>query len=680
MLITNSGRLVLCLSLVFKMAISTQAQVTLGDAPLAPTDLTGLPGGGPRPLVVNGGFTVDTTSREQVREFYNAVYLVTVGVPINSTAVVSSCVPGTNSPLFTSATLRRLNWYRALAGIPAAVTFDAAESAMDQSAALMMAAQGTLQHAGNWTGWNCLSADGTNAAGSSNLVQAENGPDAITAYVWDFGTYNYDVGHRRWILYPQTQIMATGDVPAQGSDYSVNALWVFDANYGATRPATRTAYVAWPPAGYVPYQVVYPQWSFALTNAAFTNATITMTSNGVPVAVTKQTYVAGYGENTLVWYPTRLDPTTTTVFPFSGTDTVYAVTISNVVTAAGAKNYSYNVTVFDPAVPGTDYVPLIISGTNQPIVNAATTYSCTPSANPNSTGYQWLSAQVTNGNLVDKALNGLTNFTIAPVPGYSIITNAQDGSGNCFHLTHASPVPQLLQFNEVLFPTNTGAVSFKSLLGYANTAEVARVQVSTNFGTTWQDLYAQAGSGGAGEAVFTLHTLSLAAYAGRSVRLRFDYDFTTGSYYTNSDPHTGWNLENISVTNVQQLVNIVTNTSASTNLTLTPTQTGNYILQVQRILFGEFPIDPGTNRQLTVIAGPPLITLQTPVITGSQVKINFTLVSGTATNFHLLQANQLSGSWSTNGTAVLTTNVAGSAYQFTTTNGPTTRFYRVQTP
>ena len=112
-----------------------------------------------------------------------------------------------------------------------------------------------------------------------------------------------------------------------------------------------------------------------------------------------------------------------------------------------------------------------------------------------------------------------------------------------------------------------------------------------------------------------------------------------------------------------------------------PLQTSrNHILQVQRILFGEFPTDPGTNRQLTVIAGPPLITLQTPVITGSQVKINFTLVSGTATNFHLLQANQLSGSWSTNGTAVLTTNVAGSAYQFTTTNGPTTRFYRVQTP
>ena len=509
------------------VVVCPAADAPLGDPPLAPTDLTGLPGGGPRPLAITGGFSVDTTSREQVREFYNAVYQATVGVPINSTAVVANCTPGTNSPLFVNATLRRLNWFRAMAGIPAAVTFDTTECAKAQAAALMMAAQGALQHTGNWTGWNCFSSDGTNAAANSNLALANTGPDAINLYVWDYGTYNYFAGHRRYLLYPQTQIMATGDVPAQGSDYSANALWVFDANYGGPRPATSNPYVAWPPPGYVPYQVVYPQWSFALTNADFTSATVTMTSNGVPLAVTKQTYVAGYGENTLVWNPTKLDPTTTTAFPFGTTDTVYGVTISNVLTSAGSKNYSYNVTVFNPAVPGPDYVPLVISGTNQVIVNTATPYSCTPSANPASTTYQWISAQITNGNV---------------------------------------------------------------------------------------------------------------------------------------------------------LVNMVTNTSAATNLTFSPTQTGNYLLQAQRILFGEFSVDPGTNRQVTVIAGPPLITLKTPVITGGLVKINFTLVSGTATNFHLLQANQLGGSWATNGTAVFTTNVAGSAYQFTTTNGPATRFYRVQTP
>src|SRR5487761_1964675 len=103
--------------------------------------------------------------------------------------------------------------------------------------------------------WHCFSTEGTNAAASSNLALGYDGPDAITSFIWDFGANNYEAGHRRWILYPQTQVMGAGDVPAQGSFYPANATWVFDANYGGPRPATRTPYVSWPPAGYAPYQV-----------------------------------------------------------------------------------------------------------------------------------------------------------------------------------------------------------------------------------------------------------------------------------------------------------------------------------------------------------------------------------------------------------------------------------------
>src|SRR5450756_691320 len=108
------------------------------DAPKAPTDVSGLPGRRPRPLSVTAGFNVDTSSREQVRSFYNAVYTSSDGVPIGTTANISSCTAGTNSPAFQEAVRRRINWFRALAGLPAAVTFDAGESAQDQSGALMM--------------------------------------------------------------------------------------------------------------------------------------------------------------------------------------------------------------------------------------------------------------------------------------------------------------------------------------------------------------------------------------------------------------------------------------------------------------------------------------------------------------------------------------------------------------
>ena len=91
----------------------------LGDAPKAPADVSSLPGRGPRPLDVTGSFNVNAGSREQVREFYNVVYTSSQGVAMNSTADTTNCIPGTNSTAFQNATLRRINWLRAMAGIPA---------------------------------------------------------------------------------------------------------------------------------------------------------------------------------------------------------------------------------------------------------------------------------------------------------------------------------------------------------------------------------------------------------------------------------------------------------------------------------------------------------------------------------------------------------------------------------
>jgi len=663
------------------------AQPTLGDPPIAPKNVEGLPGGGSRPLDVTGGFIVNTTSREQVREFYNSVYTSSEGTPIDSIADTADCFAGTNSPVFAEVTLRRINWFRAMAGIPAAETFDSGENAEDQEAALMMSAQNELQHVEIPPTWNCFNTEGTNASANSNLALGNDGPDAITAYIWDNGANNYEVGHRRWILYPQTQIMGTGDVPQQGADNSANATWVFDANIFGSRPTTRTPYVSWPPAGYVPYQVVYPQWSFGLSNnygavvADFTNATVSMMSNGVPVSVTIQPYVAGYGENSLVWYPSSLDPATGATFPFSGSDTVYSITVANIKFGTATVSYTYNVTLFDPSVPGSDYFPTTVNGPNQPAVGANNSYNCTPATNPNTTSYQWLTAQSTNGNLVDNAQNGLVNFTISPTPIYPVITNPPVGSGYCFHLTHTNPVPQLLQLNELLFPSNNTTVSFKSLLGYAESAETARVQVSTDGGTTWQDIFTEAGSNGAGESAFTPYTLSLSNYVGEQVMLRFNYDYSSGGYYYYEiDPYVGWCIENVVVTNAQQLVNFATNSTVSTNFMFTPTQTGNYVLQARGLIFTEFPLDWGPAKQVNAIVGASsVITLSAPVVSDNQVQINFT-VAGSASTFELLQADQINGMWTTNTSASLTTLVSGSSYRFTTTSTAAARFYRVHSP
>jgi hypothetical protein len=79
-------------------------------------------------------------------------------------------------------------------------------------------------------------------------------------------------------------------------------------------------------------------------------------------------------------------------------------------------------------------------------------------------------------------------------------------------------------------------------------------------------------------------------------------------------------------------------------------------------------------------AAPGGIVLAPPLLTNNQVQLDFTVIS-TLTNvpLNLLQADQLGTGWLTNRTAVLTTNIAGLSYRFTTPYNAATRFYRIQT-
>lgn len=662
---------------ILTVAVETPAEVYLGEPPAAPTDLTGLP----KPIgirSVTGGFSVNASSREQVRSFYNSVYLASDGVPMLTTSDVSTCTPGTNSTAYKEAVLRRINWFRAMAGLPAAITFNATSSARDQEAAVVMSANNSLSHFPNAT-WACFTPNAANAASNSNIAIGNAGADAITAYIWDFGANNNVVGHRRWLLYPQTQIMGTGDVPLTNGLNSANATWVFDANYGGPRPATRTPYVAWPPAGYVPYQLAYPQWSFALTNANLSAATVTMKSNGVNVAVSLQPYATGFGENTLVWVPMGLDYTSTTLkMPFNGTDTVYTVTITNIQYSSIVTGYTYTVTLFDPSVPGNDYAPPTISGPANPIVGQANAYTFTPITN--ATSYEWRVSLPSNYSLNDGAEAGLGNFMANVSAGYAVQDSSVKAAGTySFHLAHpAPPVDQYLTLNQAFVPKANGSFSIKSRLGYSGNGQVARVQISTDSGSSWADLYNQTGLNTSGEATFTTRPFSLSAYAGQQVQVRFKYEINAGSYYSQTSAGVGWYVDDIVITNAEVWSVISTNTVTTTNFTFTPAQTTNYNLDVRAYLFTEFPLAWGPVKNVAAITPPLSISMSKPVAAGGQVLLDFT-TTGVA-SFKLTQSDAVAGPWTTNATAVLTTNVAGSSYRFTTPVGPAARFYRVKSP
>jgi uncharacterized protein YkwD len=330
----------------------------LGPPPIFPQDLSGLE----LPAEERGLFApevlqVNPQNRQESRTFFNTYYLAATP-PINWTGNRATCNAGTTAENFKDAVFRRVNYYRAMAGVPAGVVLSDTYSAKDQQAALMMSVNGTLNHTPP-SSWSCYTADGAEAAGKSNLAMStyNNGPELINLYLKDPGDANSAAGHRRWVLYPQTQNMGTGDLPPSGG-WAVNALWIMDANIWGPRPPTREEYVAWPPPGYVPYQVVYPRWSFAFAGANFSGAAVTMKlkSNGVAIPAVKETLAPNFGENALVWRANGLS--SDAVWPKPAADTAYEVTVTNVVISGSPRNFTYLVTVFDPATSKGAMPPL----------------------------------------------------------------------------------------------------------------------------------------------------------------------------------------------------------------------------------------------------------------------------------------------------------------------------------
>ncbi len=281
---------------------------------------------------------VDPTTRSSVVSFYKNQYLPNLYVPMGWTGNVNSCQAGNTSQSYLDATFAMVNYFRGMVNLGAVVN-NTSLNANAQEAALMMSANNDLSHYPPNT-WTCYSAAGAQAAGTSNIALGISGPNAIIAYMEDFGSFNQPVGHRRWILYPRAAEFGVGSVGE--TTRSANALQVIGT---ATTGRPATDIVAWPPEGYVPNTVVYNRWSFSLNNspgANFSAATVTMTENGTPIPLNIISRTDnGYGDNTLVWEPDSLN------FPGGQADRVINVNVSGISNAT-QSSYSYQVIVINP--------------------------------------------------------------------------------------------------------------------------------------------------------------------------------------------------------------------------------------------------------------------------------------------------------------------------------------------
>ncbi|MFA7488287.1 MAG: hypothetical protein WCY72_09415 [Lysobacteraceae bacterium] len=353
-------RLPVALVIALSLAGPAAAQQQLGEAPRL--------GPGEEPAQLLQPYTpgiravsFDPMVRSEVADAYINTYLPQGSVAIGWSGNVASCNAGTTSTQYRQATIDRVNYYRAHAGVPGTVVlYGGSEASGTQQAALMFSANNTISHFPP-ASWSCYSSGGATAAGKSNIAiswgyNAAAGPNAVDLYMDDSGLGNEAVGHRRWILYPPQVRMDSGTIPNQGAQAAANSLWVI-GGFGS-RPPTPNG-VAWPPRGYVPWQVLPSssnRWSFSWPNANFSGASISMKRNGAALGTpVKETPASGFGDNTLVWEPQGVS------YGNPGVDVTYTVTISGISGGGAPSSISYDVVVIDPYTggPGPNQPPTI---------------------------------------------------------------------------------------------------------------------------------------------------------------------------------------------------------------------------------------------------------------------------------------------------------------------------------
>lgn len=277
-------------------------------------------------------------TRQQVVDDYNNIYLpsAVTTTELAWSGDTATCTAGTISDSAYVRTLRRINYYRELVGLPGNIVWDTALHNPAQEAALMFRANSSLSHNPPMT-WKCWTNAGDQGAGASNISLGSHSANAITSFMRDNGTGNFAVGHRRWILYDRAQNFGLG------STNNSSALYVFGTS---TSPAGVT-YTAYPSPGFFPAPLIFPRWSFSKGGADFGNATVSMIDgDSNTVNLTLETVQNGYGNNTIVWVPQ------TSQIPLqSAHDEKFTVTVSNVVVNNVPQSYTYDVFIIQPSHP-----------------------------------------------------------------------------------------------------------------------------------------------------------------------------------------------------------------------------------------------------------------------------------------------------------------------------------------
>jgi hypothetical protein len=151
-------------------------------------------------------------------------------------------------------------------------------------------------------------------------------------------------------------------------------------------------------------------------------------------------------------------------------------------------------------------------------------------------------------------------------------------------------------------------MTFKSRIGYSGTGQTARVQFSRDEGLTWNDVFTRTGDNGEGETAFVNRSIALTGYEGRSLRVRFRYDYRAGGdgYFESADD-VGWLIDNIDFTATDS-IGAKSSQRTTSIFQRNPASTGAFLVRVRPVFFSSFPGEWAPVFRLTV--APPASLLQ----------------------------------------------------------------------
>ncbi|MBX3744068.1 MAG: hypothetical protein KF833_02055 [Verrucomicrobiae bacterium] len=328
------------------------------------------------------------------------------------------------------------------------------------------------------------------------------------------------------------------------------------------------------------------------------------------------------------------------------------------------------------------YAPPQVEGPSVTGTGRDRTYSVTPVGA--ATGYDWRWRQYWPWTEPEGGEDGLGMLEASVAGGYAVVQGEVRQAGNAaFHLAHVEPIDQVLRVRSPVLIGVDSVLSFWSRLGWASSAQRARVQAMTNAATGWATLWEQAGTGNAGETSFVRREVPLSGLAGQMAELRFVYSTGRGNYFPQSDPGVGWYLDEIHVSDAARVGEATEGpVGEGRDLTFRPVSEGRFLLSA-RARIGDRVLPWGPDREVVAEEAPPgpsavrLIRVERDGL--GALLVRFVVEGGTAEALEMEAAGTVAGPWQSIDDPGVEPDEGAGAYRARVTldGGVPARFFRV---